>query len=208
MTVWKYVSICAEKRQWLRGYDFVTKRSDLFVTKFSTGVECVCAGASARGISLRNAPRRNPTCATVSPHRVPRTCGPARRRDGPPRSAHAEPNRQESTGIDGSRACRCGAKLQSAISHRRANRVRSATRCNSIPVDSCRVLSTRLWNDLAALTTASTGSRRFAQAGATAHLGLPKPCCRQPSRTRDFAAERFNTFKSHRQVAVLRHWCR
>ena len=112
MTVWKYVSIFAEKRQWLRGYDFVTKRSDLFVTKFSTGVECVCAGASARGISLRNAPRRNPTCATVSPHRAPRTCGPARRRDGSSRPAHAEPNRQESTGIDGSRVC-----LRGAIPH-------------------------------------------------------------------------------------------
>ncbi|MGN0888736.1 MAG: HD domain-containing protein [Kiritimatiellia bacterium] len=44
--------------------------------------------------------------------------------------------------------------------------------------------------DLAALTTAPTDSRRFAQAGATAHLDLPKPCCRQPSHTRDYAAER------------------
>ena len=157
----------------------------------------VAASHPARARTLRNAPRRNPTCPTVSPHRAPRTCGPARRRDGSSRQGAAEPNRRESTGIDRSRACQCGAKLQAATSHRRANRVRSATRYNSIPVDSCRFLSTRLWNDLAALTTASTGSRRFAQAGATAHLGLPKPCCRQPSHTRDYAAERFNTFKSH-----------
>ena len=100
-----------------------------------------------RGISLRNVPRRNPTCATVSPYRAPRTCGPARRRDGSSRQGAAEPNRRESTEIDGSRACRRGTKLQSATSRRRANRVRSATRCNSIPVDSCRFLSTRLWND-------------------------------------------------------------
>ena len=59
-----------------------------------------------------------------------------------PRRARDEPNRRESTGIDRSRACQCGAKLQAATSHRRANRVRSATRCNSIPVDSCRFLST------------------------------------------------------------------
>ena len=50
-----------------------------------------------------------------------------------------------------------------------------------------RIDRNRLWYDLAALTT---GSRRFAQAGATAHLGLPKPCCREPSRTWDYAAER------------------
>lgn len=65
----------------------------------------VAASHPTRGITLRNAPRRNPTCATVSPHRAPRTCGPARRRDGSSRQARAEPNRQESTGIDRSRAC-------------------------------------------------------------------------------------------------------
>ena len=53
----------------------------------------VAASHPARGISLRNAPRRNPTCATVSPHRAPRTCGPARRRDGSSRPARAKPKR-------------------------------------------------------------------------------------------------------------------
>ena len=76
--------------------------------KESTGVEYARARTvpshPTRGITLRNAPRRNPTCATVSPHRAPRTCGPARRRDGSSRQARAEPrasridrNRQESS---------------------------------------------------------------------------------------------------------------
>ena len=60
----------------------------------------VAASHPTRGISLRNAPRRNPTCATVSPHRAPRTCGPARRRDGSSRQARAsqiDRSRQESS---------------------------------------------------------------------------------------------------------------
>ena len=71
----------------------------------------VAASHPARGISLRNVPKRNPTCATVSPYRAPRTCGPARRRDGSSRQARAEPrasridrNRQESTGVECVRA--------------------------------------------------------------------------------------------------------
>ena len=72
--------------------------------KESTGVEYARARTvpshPTRGITLRNAPRRNPTCATVSPHRAPRTCGPARRRDGSSRQARAKPKRSR---IDGNR---------------------------------------------------------------------------------------------------------
>ena len=81
----------------------------------------VAASHPTRGITLRNAPRRNPTCATVSPHRAPRTCGPARRRDGSSRQARAEPrasridrNRRESTGVE----CVCAGASARGISLR------------------------------------------------------------------------------------------
>ena len=93
--------------------------------KESTGVEYARARTvpshPTRGITLRNAPRRNPTYATVSPYRAPRTCGPARRRDGSSRQARAAPemsridrNRRESTGVE----CVCAGASARGISLR------------------------------------------------------------------------------------------
>ena len=89
----------------------------------------VAASHPARGITLRNAPRRNPTCATVSPHRAPRTCGPARRRDGSSRPARAKPkrrridgNRQESTGIECTNA-RTAARKEPATANPRSAQI-------------------------------------------------------------------------------------
>ena len=115
----------------------------------------VAASHPTRGITLRNAPRRNPTCATVSPHRAPRTCGPARRRDGSSRQARAEPrasridrNRQESTGVE----CVCaGPSHTRDYAAERFNTFKSRPNGKNHPTCACSavcdMLTTSLWKE-------------------------------------------------------------
>ena len=106
----------------------------------------VAASHPTRGITLRNAPRRNPTCATVSPHRAPRTCGPARRRDGSSRQARAEPrasridrNRRESTGVERAGVARSSNRQLPIGVQIACEAPLVATRFLSIPADSRRL---------------------------------------------------------------------
>ena len=133
------------------------------------------------GISLRNAPKRNPTYTTVSPHEAPRACAPARSRDDLSRHAPCKPSRQESTGIELQRAVlRTQFARQWAVANWNSSPYGQpdSRRLLSIPVDSPWPARPLIWACPNTLTGPPDGpfgqARTRCRAGPKASPGRPK----------------------------------